>query len=55
MQNWTQCWNLYFNVAKCMLMHIGKKNENNNYHMKIEKELQKLEKMHRRKGLGDNF
>ena len=25
MQEWTEVWNLYFNVSKCKVMHLGKK------------------------------
>ena len=25
MQEWTEKWNLYFNISKCKVMHIGKK------------------------------
>ena len=28
LQEWTEKWNLYFNVAKCKVMHVGKKNPN---------------------------
>ena len=35
LQLWTDKWNLYFNVEKCKVMHIGKNNQNNNYYMKI--------------------
>ena len=40
MQKWTELWNLYFNVAKCKVMHFGKKNPQHEYFMKIEKEKQ---------------
>ena len=30
MQSWTHKWNLYFNVAKCKIMHTGKKIQTQN-------------------------
>ena len=26
LQNWSDDWNLYFNLSKCKVMHTGKKN-----------------------------
>ena len=55
MQNWTELWNLYFNVGKCKVMHIGKKNPKTEYYMKIEENLQTLEKCEEEKDLGITF
>ena len=43
MQKWTETWNLYFNVSKCKVMYMGKKNPKADFYMQIEKEKQKLE------------
>ena len=55
MQRWTELWNLYFNVNKCKVMHIGKKNPRNSYYMKIEDCQQKLETCEEEKDLGITF
>ena len=55
MQKWTEEWNLYFNVNKCKVMHIGKKNPRQEYYMKIENEKQKLETCTEEKDLGITF
>ena len=55
MQSWTEKWNLYFNVLKCKVMHIGKKNPQNHYYMKIENEKQKIETCREEKDLGIIF
>ena len=55
MQKWTETWNLYFNVAKCKVMHIGKKNPETKYYMKIENDLQSLESCTEEKDLGITF
>ena len=55
MQKWTEHWNLYFNVSKCKVMHIGKKNPKVDYFMKIEDNLQKLETCEEEKDLGITF
>ena len=55
MQNWTEQWNLYFNVTKCKVMHIGKKNPKTSYYMKIENERQKLDTCSEEKDLGITF
>ena len=28
-------WNLYFNVTKCKVIHIGRNNEDSDYKMKV--------------------
>ena len=55
MQRWTEQWNLYFNVAKCKVMHIGKNNPKQKYYMKIENEQQVLDTCEEEKDLGITF
>ena len=55
MQEWTEVWNLYFNVSKCKVMHLGKKNDCKDYVMKIESCNQKLETCDEEKDLGITF
>ena len=55
MQKWTETWNLYFNVAKCKVMYMGKKNPKTVYYMQIEKEKQKLDTCEEEKDLGITF
>ena len=31
--NWTQVWDLHFNISKCKVMHMGRTNVNNDYTM----------------------
>ena len=35
LQNWTDSWNLYFNVAKCKVMHLGKRNNTTDYMLQL--------------------
>ena len=55
MQDWTDKWKLYFNVSKCKIMHLGKKNTCNDYFMKIDTNIQKLESCVEEKDLGIIF
>ena len=55
MQRWTETWNLYFNVSKCKVMYMGKKNPKTEYYMQIEQEKQKLEACEEEKDLGITF
>ena len=55
LQEWSDKWNLYFNVSKCKVMHIGNKNPNNTYYMKIEKTSQRIEDCQSEKDLGITF
>ena len=55
MQKWTETWNLYFNVSKCKVMYMGKKNPKTDFYMQIEKEKQKLEPCSEEKDLGITF
>ena len=55
LQNWSDRWNLYFNVAKCHVMHVGVKNEKCDYTMKLENELKTIESCEEEKDLGITF
>ena len=35
LQDWTQTWNLYLNVLKCHVLHVGKKNPVCKYTMRL--------------------
>ena len=46
LQNWSDKWNLYFNVEKCKVLHVGKNNPEHDYNMKmkgVNRPLQKCE------------
>ena len=46
LQNWSDKWNLYFNVVKCKVLHGGKNNPEHDYNMKmkgVNRPLQKFE------------
>ena len=46
LQNWPNKWNLYFNVEKCKVLHVGKNNPEHDYSMKmtgVDRPLQKCE------------
>jgi hypothetical protein len=36
LQEWTNVWNLYFNIDKCKVMHAGKQNPEIEYKMKLK-------------------
>ena len=55
LQKWTEDWNLYFNVSKCKVMHIGKDNPQNDYFMKIDQDQQKISTCTEEKDLGVVF
>jgi len=55
LQEWTEKWNLYFNVSKCNVMHIGKRNAGCEYVMKVDDELQKINVCENEKDLGITF
>ena len=49
-------WNLYFNVTNCKVMHIGRKNEEADYKMKVnEDEYRSTAKCNEEKDLGVIF
>jgi len=49
---WTQQWQLKFNVDKCKVMHLGKRNEKFQYHMASTKDTEVLEETTEEKDLG---
>ena len=55
LQRWSDEWNLYFNVKKCHVMHIGSKNPCCKYEMKLENDLQQNETCEEEKDLGVTF
>ena len=49
-------WNLYFNVTKCKVIHIERKNEEADYKMKVnEDEYRSIAKCNEEKDLGVIF
>ena len=51
LQRWSDLWNLYFNVTKCKILHIGKNNQEIDYKMKLsEDKLMTNSKMRRGEG-----
>ena len=55
LQVWSDEWNLYFNVAKCKVMHIGKNNAHFEYTMIMNEERQKINVCDEEKDLGVTF
>ena len=56
LQEWSDMWNLYFNVTKCMAMRIGRKNEEADYKMKVnEDEYRSIAKCNEEKDLSIIF
>lgn len=55
LQKWSDDWNLYFNVSKCKVMHIGRNNPKSDYTMKLEKDVQKITSCNEEKDLGVVF
>ena len=55
LQKWTDDWNLYFNVSKCKVMHVGKNNPGREYVMKIDQNEQKITACAEEKDLGILF
>ena len=52
LQTWTEKWNLYFNVQKCKVMYIGKKNPKHDYFMKLNNITSKISECDSEKDLG---
>ena len=51
LQKGSDLWNLYFNVTKCKILHIGKNNQEIDYKMKLsEDKLMTNSKMRRGEG-----
>ena len=55
LQNWSDKWNLYFNVEKCKVLHVGKNNPEQNYDMKMKGVNRPLQKCEEEKDLGVIF
>jgi len=55
LQEWSDKWNLYFNVTKCNVMHIGKRNPEYEYEMKVSNGEQKINVCESEKDLGVTF
>ena len=53
---WSDLWNLYFNVTKCKILHIGKNNQEIDYKMKLnEDNYDNIAKCEEEKDLGVIF
>jgi ribonuclease P/MRP protein subunit RPP40 len=37
MTEWARVWGMSFNIKKCMVMHYGQRNQQNDYYMDGEK------------------
>ena len=55
LQEWSETWNLYFNVTKCHVLHMGYKNPKNNYEIKLGNNVQKIYECKEEKDLGVTF
>ena len=55
LQEWSNKWNLYFNVQKCKVLHIGKNNEEKDYTMTVNNSVIEIEKCLDEKDLGVYF
>jgi len=55
MQEWTETWNLYFNVDKCKVLHIGKNNPCHAYYMTANNTTSKITTCDEEKDLGVVF
>jgi hypothetical protein len=55
LQQWSDQWNLYFNVSKCKVMHIGKNNPGKDYTMTLEGTERVIETCESEKDLGVTF
>jgi hypothetical protein len=55
LNKWSDKWNLYFNVSKCKVMHVGKSNPLNEYTMKMGDNIEFINKCEEEKDLGVTF
>ena len=55
LQEWSERWNLYFNVSKCHVMHLGAKNPRVDYTMRLDNDLKKIDSCIEEKDLGVTF
>jgi hypothetical protein len=55
LQFWTEKWNLYFNVDKCKVMHMGAVNPRNRYTMTLNGDVRQIQTVDEEKDLGVTF
>ena len=55
LQQWSETWDLFFNVSKCHVMHMGSSNPHHDYFMKISDNVQKIDECKEEKDLGVTF
>lgn len=55
LQEWSNIWNLYFNVSKCGVLHFGKNNQGNKYYMKVKDSVEQIKDLNEEKDLGVIF
>ena len=55
LQEWYDTWNLYFNISKCKVLHIGKDNPRNDYKMKVGTDLVNVQTCTEEKDLDVTF
>ena len=55
MQEWTEKWNIHFNVDKCKVLHIGKKNNKNSYTLLLNNEERQIVTTREERDLGIIF
>ena len=55
LQDWSDKWNLYFNVSKCKVMHIGRNNPRVEYTMTKDGKTTKIETCEQETDLGVTF
>ena len=55
LQKWSDTWNLHFNIAKCNVMHYGKRNPNHAYCMKVNDQEIEINVCEEEKDLGIIF
>ena len=55
LNTWSNKWQLEFNIRKCKVLHIGKKNKEFSYFMSKDGSKQKLEEVTHEKDLGITF
>ena len=55
LQEWSELWQLLFNVDKCKVLHMGKNNPNNVYFMRMNDEIIEIKACTEEKDLGVTF
>ena len=48
-------WNLYFNISKCGVLHIGKTNQEHTYYMSFNDSLKQITALKEERDLGVTF